>query len=632
MKRFVFVIGVLFFFNIILVNAEVIVIKSQGQSIKIDEKLSGLRFGEDKYDGESVGKIISFLNKHKDSIIVSKGKGEVEKLYFRPVFDGNPESGQARIFVQNDTASVRLQQVVYFKDNNGKRVNIPFEGAEINVYIKGLKNIREGVVNKGFISEANSSLINSSFHLSKVELLKGERPEKYKKTDLETRLFVLESLKDLDWRNLARVLYPEELFFLKSTFINKFLSDKESVYKVIKSNKESLELLFTFDNEIKEYIPVFRLKNVFKSFLNIDLKVFPNNSDIVLQTRSTKHHIGVNIYTGSTFNLQKKKRRSGESTIWKDKEVESGLFRQEDYDLALINLSKVVEYFKDTFSWNSYDNKGNDLNATVRFKGSRLFGSAGLRQNAAWAGPPYNQFLFGRGGDTLGDFLNAFDVIGHEYCHAIISFTAGLEGGGESGALNEHICDILGVGFEGDINGKGFDFKIGEKVVLEKDQGLRDFLNPKRSFSEQPEHMDEVNAKFGQFCVPSERNDECGVHFSNGVMNKAVGQSVKALGWPRMKDLVFEVTTKKLRSSSKFPEYAALMVRTCQEMAAFNDLECQLIEENFNKVGINIGVAPVVNSESSEIDFDAQLCEVVRSTCDILGDNSSIVDLCKKCQ
>lgn len=631
MKRFAFVIGVLFFFNVILANAEITVFKASGQSVKIEEKLSGLRFGKDRYDGESVGKIIAFLNKNKDSIIVDKGKGEVDKLYFRPVFDGNPDSGQARIFVQNDTASVRLQQVVYLKDNQGNRIEFPFEGAEINVYIKGLKSIREGVVNKGFVSEVNTSLINSSFHATKIELLRNEKPEKYKNTDLETRLFVLESIKNLDWRNLARTLYPEDLFFLKSTFMSKFLSDKESVYKVIKNNRENMEMLFTFDNEIKEYIPVFRLKNVFKSFLNIDLKVFPNNSDIVLQTRSTKHHVGVNIYTGSTFDLRKKKRRSGDSKIWKDKKVESGLFRQEDYDLALINLSKVVEYFKDTFSWNSYDNKGNDLNATVRFKGSRLFGSAGLRQNAAWAGAPYNQFLFGRGGDTLGDFLNAFDVIGHEYCHAIISFTAGLEGGGETGALNEHICDILGVGFEGDISGKGFDFKIGEKVVLERDQGLRDFLNPKQSFSQQPDHMDEVNAKFGQYCVPSERNDECGVHYSNGVMNKAVGKSIQALGWPRMKDLVFEVTTKKLRSSSKFSEYATLMINTCQEMSTFNELECQLIEENFNSVGVNTGNLPEDLAEVNEVDFDAQLCEVVRSTCDILGDNSSIVDLCKKC-
>lgn len=604
------------------------VLYRDGSGLRIDKDLTNIRLGDNKYDGEAIGKVISFINKHKDQVV--KSNSPVSKIYFRPHFDGDRSSEQGRIYWSKGSASIRLQQAFYFETEEGKRVTIPFDGAEVNAYIVGLTPMegRSGVVHKGKLLEINSSLLNVDFNqfknLNKASL---EAPTEISST-LEDRVRLLDVLSLVDWdivsdeMNLRKEIQSEDLMK------KEILTNEDIFSKIMSDNKEKAKLIFT-KNSQGQFVLAWRLEEIYGLPIEIDLKA-GGQGPLIVNYSSHLKHINVNIYTGSSFNLKKKKRRSGDSKVWQHKKVESGLFRQEDYDLALINLSKVVEYFKSTFGWNSFDNRGSDLNATVRFKGSRLFGTGGLRQNAAWAGAPYNQFLFGKGGDTLGDFLNAFDVIGHEFCHAIVSNTSGLDGGGEPGALNEHVCDILGVGFEGDLKNTGFDFKIGELVVLESDKGLRDFLNPNRSFSEQPSHMSQVNSKFGKFCVPTQRNDQCGVHYSNGVPNLAVGLIVRDLGWKKMKGLVFEVVTKKLSSNSDFEDYKKHMIRTCSQNPVFQEADCNIIEKHFNSVGVTSSGSEGSSNTSSEQDFSSQLCEVVMGTCDLFTDGK-IYEMCVEC-
>ncbi len=212
-----------------------------------------------------------------------------------------------------------------------------------------------------------------------------------------------------------------------------------------------------------------------------------------------------------------------------------------------------------------------------------------------------------------------------------MSNTANLDDGNQQGALNEHVCDILGVGFEGELLKTGFDFKIGEKVVLEKDQGLRDFLNPTASFSDQPSHMSQVNSKFGPYCIPSGSNDKCGVHYSNGVLNLAVGKMVRDLGWPKMKYLVFEVLTKKLRSSSDFTDYKTQLIRTCEQSESLTEKDCQVIEGHFKSVGLTLTADTTTNVQTDvEENFEAQLCGVLENLCASFR-SDSVEDICKKC-
>ncbi|MCF8059823.1 MAG: M4 family metallopeptidase [Bacteriovoracaceae bacterium] len=623
------IVGLLFLFVSPLAFGHVDVLYANGKETKIEERLENLRFGSDKYDGESVAKVIAFINKHRQHILGASAS----KIYFRPNFDNNIDEGQARIVVNKGSASIRLQQVLYRKEQDGSRSFLPIEGADINVYVSGLKKMTGNgealVFNRGELVELSTSLVNVA--ADKLDMITSEKVNKDLKISIKDKIKLIDVFREFDLQDVLSEIFPNHKSVKNEKEAFKYLIESPSLLnKILSDNKSRLNRMFVI-NTNGEHSLGWRLQHPYDLPLYIDFSISENGVFLFIKSHSNTKNVTVNIYRGTTFNLKKSKKRSGLSYVWKDKEIEGGVFKQEDYDLALINLSKVVEYFKSVFDWNGYDNKGSDLDATVRFKGSRLLGSAALRQNAAWAGSPYNQFLFGRGGDTLGDFLSAFDVIGHEYCHAIVAHTSQLEGGNETGALNEHVCDILGVGFEGDLSGKGFDFKIGESVVLESDRGLRDFLNPSLSFSEQPAHMSEVNAKFGPNCVPTSRNDECGVHYSNGVLNRSIGLSVKSLGWPRMKELIFEVVTKKLRSRSDFLDYKKQIVRTCEQLESFSKDECKVIDGNFTLVGLNGNISSVNDSSSDATDsLDQQLCSVIMNTCSLFEDGK-LYEMCKEC-
>lgn len=614
--------------------ADVDIIYPNNEVKTLNKDLENIRLGNDQLDGESIGRVISFINHNREDMV--QGHSDIPKIYFRPQFDGRQDSGQGRIYYSNGTASLRLEQAFYFTQKSGEKIYIPFDGAEVNVYVAGLNKKENGAVERGKVLEISSSLVKADFEKFKLDAERKINIPSQIKSHLNDRIQLLDILESRDTEALSEIMgLNKSSYGGHQNFIKAILEDENIFTKIVEDNRSNMSAVYV-RNQKGNYQLTWRIKGFYGLPLDLDLNLH-DKGPIVVGAQSQQKNINVNIYTGSTLNLKKRKRRSGKSYVWKDREVESGLFKQEDYDLALINLSKVVEYFKGEFQWNSFDNKGSDLDATVRFKGSRLLGSAGLRQNAAWAGAPYNQFLFGRGGDTLGDFLNAFDVIGHEFCHAIVSNTANLDDGNQQGALNEHVCDILGVGFEGDLLKTGFDFKIGEKVVLESDRGLRDFLNPSASFSEQPSHMNQVNEKFGAYCFPNSSNDKCGVHYSNGVLNLAVGKMVKDLGWPRMKGLVFEVLTKKLRSTSDFNDYKTQMIRTCDQQSSFSEADCKVIDRHFASVGLADAVSTSSSSGTSsgassspETDYEQQICDIMKDLCTTYR-SSAIEDTCKRC-
>jgi hypothetical protein len=623
-----------FMTSVLAQDGSVDVIFQDGSINKIDSNVSNVRFGSDKYDGESIGKIIKYINDNRDQLV--KDSDNVTKLYFRPDFSHEKNHSNARIFVSNGTASIRLGQALYV--GGEKREFIPIEGADVNVYITGLKEMegRSNQYNRGVIQEISSSLVDLG--REDIEVMKEFYTQKStSQISLSSQIRIVDFFREHGLRQVASELYDQEfMLWMDEQIIKLMLEDNSLFERIQKKTKLSLSKIVLKDSQTGHLFG-FRLENVLGMPASFDFTFSEKGELELVKINNRTRHVTVNIYRGTSFNLTKTKKRSGLSFDWFNKEPEGGFFRQKDYDIALINLSKVVEYFKGTFNWVSFDNRGSDLNATVRFKGSRLLGTAGLRQNAAWAGAPYNQFLFGRGGDTLDDFLSAFDVIGHEFCHAIVAHTANLEGGNEVGALNEHVCDILGVGFEGDLSGKGFDFKIGEQVVQGSDKGLRDFLRPELSFSDQPSHMRQVNAKYGPYCVPTQRNDECGVHYSNGVLNKAVGMAIQNIGWSKYKNLLFEVVTKKLNSKSDFKNYALQTVRTCNQMNEMSQDDCNLIERSFASVGVTVGNVGTTDGQSGQAtnsnsmnDLDLQLCEVISGTCSLF-EEGSIYDMCVKC-
>ena len=102
-----------------------------------------------------------------------------------------------------------------------------------------------------------------------------------------------------------------------------------------------------------------------------------------------------------------------------------------DVDDVYDHMGPVYDYYKNVFGRDSYDNHGAILVAWTRFreKKNEPF------QNAGW--DPLGQVAFGEG-------MVVQDIVGHEFTHAVVQYTADLVYLTESGALNESYADLFG--------------------------------------------------------------------------------------------------------------------------------------------------------------------------------------------
>jgi len=95
----------------------------------------------------------------------------------------------------------------------------------------------------------------------------------------------------------------------------------------------------------------------------------------------------------------------------------------------------TYDYFLSKHNRNSFDGNGALLKAYVHFDSNY--------DNAYWNG---SVLTFGDGSSF--DILTSLDVYGHEFGHAVCSYTADLAYQNESGALNEAFSDIWGCAIE----------------------------------------------------------------------------------------------------------------------------------------------------------------------------------------
>jgi Zn-dependent metalloprotease len=169
--------------------------------------------------------------------------------------------------------------------------------------------------------------------------------------------------------------------------------------------------------------------------------------------------------------------------------------------------------------------------------------------------------VYGDGGKTFVDMGKA-DVIAHELGHGIVKSTANLEYRGHSGALNEHMSDVLGVCFEfwlyckynknerkdDDISG-GADWLIGEDVGKAIPY-LRNMRNPENAASPQP------GTYKGKYWSDPNNNDLDfgGVHINSGVPNKCFFLVVKKIGLFKALRAWFR-TLNKLTANSDFIDF-----------------------------------------------------------------------------
>ena len=261
-----------------------------------------------------------------------------------------------------------------------------------------------------------------------------------------------------------------------------------------------------------------------------------------------------------------------------------------DAQAASDNLIKVRNFFFDKFSRKSWDNKSSDIVASVNVnKLMSPLDITGQRQNAAWT---KTKFLFGAGSKKgLSGMVNAIDVVGHEYTHAVIQTSSNLAYEGQSGALNEHLADVFGAILNVHYNNPANPYLIGSSVLhgeyAEKAGALRDMMDPSKGLQPQPAHMDDLNlpkfVKYGPGCVPTAQNDKCGVHVLSGIPNRMAALVMSAIGPENAAPLFYNVMTKRLSEKSNFSDYRRALLEECQSMSSDT---CGIVEDALNSVGI----------------------------------------------
>ena len=146
--------------------------------------------------------------------------------------------------------------------------------------------------------------------------------------------------------------------------------------------------------------------------------------------------------------------------------------------LELINgVHGIYHLYYDSFSRQSWDAKGKKIRGMVDAVNPK---GGGVWRNAHYS-PACNMMVF-------GDGLAVDDVVGHEFTHGVIRWTAELEYINDSGALNESLADYFGSRAAG-------DWVMAEDIYMpggpptDIDPGpLRDMSDP--PLYGQPDHVD----------------------------------------------------------------------------------------------------------------------------------------------
>lgn len=134
--------------------------------------------------------------------------------------------------------------------------------------------------------------------------------------------------------------------------------------------------------------------------------------------------------------------------------------------------SLVAGYFQRRYGRAGAAGDGNGMHVTAHF-GQNF-------SDACWNG---HEALFGDGdGRRFRPFAAALDVVGHEFTHAVIEFSADLDHDQEPGAIGESLADVFGSLVEHDARGDEANWTVGEDLFIDHDgdPALRDLANPRR--------------------------------------------------------------------------------------------------------------------------------------------------------
>ncbi len=200
-------------------------------------------------------------------------------------------------------------------------------------------------------------------------------------------------------------------------------------------------------------------------------------------------------------------------------------------------LGYTHEYFYDNHGWDAMDGVGSTIYSYMRWQ---------LESNAFYVN---GIMKFGTNGYAVSD-----DVVAHEYMHGVLHNLVGLGYSGETGAINESLCDVWGEFIDWSCPVLGNDDAAKRWKLAETTAGgiQRNMKNPPAK--------DQPDTYLGTFWYFGGDNDTF-VHTNSGVGNKLAylltdgdsfnGRTIDGMGEGIVRDLYWE----SLQLMPQYPVY-----------------------------------------------------------------------------
>lgn len=245
------------------------------------------------------------------------------------------------------------------------------------------------------------------------------------------------------------------------------------------------------------------------------------------------------------------------------------------------SLDKVHDLFHDLKERHSFDNKNATVQAFLKFGRDYV--------NAYWDG---EYLAFGTGDRTyFNDFSKIFDVVAHEFGHAVQQYESNLEYYDQAGALNEHISDVFGIvayHYKYRLNVHRSRWLIGEKLFTKNvnAKALRSFKN-ELAYDDPVVGTDDQPKLMSDYVVTDE--DERGVHINSGIPNHAFYLFNKKLGGYSYTNGSFDVwyhtqlKSSGLSTKTKFKDFAEKTLSVAKSIRPKTE---DALYQAWNEVGV----------------------------------------------
>lgn len=260
---------------------------------------------------------------------------------------------------------------------------------------------------------------------------------------------------------------------------------------------------------------------------------------------------------------------------------------------------QTYEYFSTKHNRNSINNNGFALVSYVHF--------ASNFANAFWDG---QRMTYGDGAGALSPFT-ALDIAAHEIAHGLTTFSANLIYQSEPGALNESFSDIFGAAVEAYARPNNTNWTIGEDIGF----SLRSMANP--NLYGDPDTRGGNNWRNVNGCIPSQQNDNCGVHINSGVPNywfyllvsggsgtNDLGNpySVTSIGMDKAAAIAFRNLTVYLGRNSDFDDARFYSIKAAVDLYGACSPEVASVTDAWHAVGVGNAYVPGVIADFETAD------------------------------